>query len=231
MRLGAQRSKGHSGRDKTLADRGDAFDLFNRNRLAQRLDREQITQVDRRVGLHGFRKLLPQRIGRIVTCSLQHMHCLRLPRMLFAGPAGFVETTNWQHVRATFPAFGVDLFQLGLNTVRSNARNATVHTGEIFGNHSAGQAHGFKVQTTAIGRQHGNPHLGHDFQQTCINRSAITVHRLGQCPINKAAPQTIRDGILRQIGVNGCGSTADQHGEIMRINAFCCTHVDRTEGP
>ncbi len=105
-----------------------------------------------------------------------------------------------------------------------------MHAGEIFGHHRAGQAHGLKVQTAAIGRQHRNPHLRHDLQQTRINRLAIAAHGFGQSAFDQPATHPVRDGILRQIGVHRGRPTADQHRKIMRINAFRRPHVDRTEG-
>ena len=74
VRLGRQRAKAHPRRHKALADRGDAFHLFNRHRLAQRLDVQKVAYVDRRVGPHRGTVLLPQVIGCAVAGRLQHMH-------------------------------------------------------------------------------------------------------------------------------------------------------------
>ena len=151
VRLWAQRPQAHARRHKPLADRGDAFHLLNRHRLAQHLDVQQIANVNRRIGPHRGGILLPDVIRRPVTGRLQHMHRLGFPSVLFARPPRLVDAANRQHIRATRPALGVHLFDLHLQTLQTNARNPALHAGEIFRHHGAGQTHSLKVQTPAIG--------------------------------------------------------------------------------
>ena len=40
----------------------------------------------------------------------------------------------------------------------------------------------------------------------------------------------VRDALLRQIGVDGRGTHADQHGEIMHVQAFRRAHIHAGEG-
>ena len=41
---------------------------------------------------------------------------------------------------------------------------------------------------------------------------------------------TVCNGVLRQIGVDCCGTSADQHGKIMRVKALARAHVQAGEG-
>ena len=137
VRLRAQRAQRHARRDKALADRGDAFHLFQRHRRAQWLHIHQIAQVDRRIGPHLVRKLLPQLVRRLVARHLQHVHRRRFPSMGLAGFARFIEAADGQNVCAAGPAFGVHFFGLGLQAADADAGNPAEHAGEVFRAHRA----------------------------------------------------------------------------------------------
>ena len=157
------------------------------------------------------------------------MHGLGFPSVLFARSPRLVEPADGQNIRATAPAFGVHFFGLDLNTGQTNTRNAALHAGEIFGNHGARQAHRLKIQTAPIRRNHRDAHFGHDLQKAGIDRIAIAPHRIEQAAFDQAARDTVSDGILRQISIHRGGTATDQHGKVMRINAFGRPHVDGTK--
>ena len=122
-------------------------------------------------------------------------------------------------------------FQLVLDTVQTDARNAAVHTWEIFRNHRTRQAHSFKVKATAIGRENRNTHLRHDLQQTSVDSSAVVFNSVRQRQIDQATFNTIRERVLCQISVHSGRATADQNSKVMRVDTFSRTHVDRCERP
>ena len=46
----------------------------------------------------------------------------------------------------------------------------------------------------------------------------------------QAAAMAVGDGLLREIGVHRGGADADQHREVMHVEAFGRAHVERGEG-
>ena len=110
MRLRAQCAQRHARCDEALADRSDAFHLFNRHGRAKGFDRQQVPQMDRRVVLHLLGILLPQPVGGIVTGRLHQVHGLRFPSVLFARPTRFVKAADGQNVGAALPALCVHVF-------------------------------------------------------------------------------------------------------------------------
>ena len=226
VRLGAERPQRHARRDKALADRRHALDLFNRDRLAQRLDRHQVAQMNGRIGLHRRAVAFPELIARLVAGGLQDMHRLRTPGRF----PRLVEPADGQNILRPAPAFAVHLFQLGLNTAHADAADAAGQTGEIFRAHGAAQAHRLEIQTAAIRGNHRNSHLRHDLQETLINRRAIACDRLGQAAVNQAARNAVCDAVLGQIGVDHRCPGADQHREIMRVDTFGRAHIQAREG-
>ena len=137
MRLRAQRAQRHARRHEPFPDRCDAFHLFQRHRRTHRLHIHQIAQVDRRIGPHLVRKLLPQLVRRLVARHLQHVHGRRFPGVGLAGFARLIEAADGQDVCAAGPAFGVYFLGLGLQAADADAGNPAKHAGEIFRAHRA----------------------------------------------------------------------------------------------
>ncbi len=230
VRLGRKRAKAHARRHEPLADRGDAFHLFNRHRLAQRLDVEKVAQVNWRVRPHHRRILLPEVETALFAGGLQQVHAWRFPSVFFARAARLVKAAHRQHVLPAQPAAGVHLFELALDAVQANAGNAALHAGEVFGHHRAAKAHRLEVKAAAIARNHRNAHLRHDLEQPGVDCRAVAAHRFDQTAFDQTPLTPVGNGILRKIGVYRGGAAADQHGNIVRVNAFCRTHVDAGEG-
>ncbi|MPL60913.1 hypothetical protein SDC9_06477 [bioreactor metagenome] len=231
VRLRPERAERHAGGDEALADRGDRFHLLDRHRLAERLDVEQVTDVNRRVRPHHRRILLPQVIARPVAGRLQHVHRLRFPGVLLAGAARLVEAADRQHVLTAKPALRMHLLQLVLDAVQADAGDARMHAREELGHHGARQAHRLEVQTTAIGGDDRDPHLRHDLQQARVDRVTIAAHVVDERAGQQAALDAVIDAVLREVGVHRRRARADQHGEVMAVDAFGRAHVHRGEGP
>ena len=134
--LRRQSTKRHSGRHKPLPNGCDRFHLFNRNRLTQGFDIQQIAQMNGRVGFHLGTELLPHLVRGLVTGDLQHVHAGGFPGMSLAGLAGFVKTTDGQH-RVRRPTTGMNFFGLALNTRHTDATDTAGHTGEELRTHRA----------------------------------------------------------------------------------------------
>ena len=135
MRLWRQRPEAHARRHKPFADRRDAFNLVHRNRFRSRCEIQQITQMDRWIGLHFFGILLPQIKRCAITGRLQQMHGLRFPSVFFARSTFFVKPTNRQNILLAQPTFGMNFGDFALNPDQTNARNTAVHPGEKLCNH------------------------------------------------------------------------------------------------
>ncbi len=164
-----------------------ALHLFQRDRFAQRLDRQQIAQMDRRVRLHRLGIGLPDLIGRLVTCHLHQVHRLRTPSVGLTGFACLVEATNRQNVLTTAEASARG-FPRPCAEARSGQcpKSGSACRGSI-PQHGTAQTHGLEVQTPAIGGNHRNPHLRHDLEQALIHRFTVLGHRLGQRKVPAAA--------------------------------------------
>ncbi len=103
------------------------------------------------------------------------------------------------------------------------------HAWEKLRTHCAAQAHGFKIQPATIGGDDRDAHLGHDLQKPLINGIAVAFYSLCKGAIQQAALDTVRQRILRQIGVHNSRAAPDQNGKIMRINTFGRAHIERAE--
>ena len=231
MRLRAQCTKAHAGRDKTLPYGSDALHFFDGYWIAKRLDVQKIAQVDRRIALHLGRILLPDFVRGFVTRHLHHVHRRRFPGMCLARLARFVKTADGHDRSVRGPTTLVHFFGLVLNSPDTDTTDATGHAGEVLGTHRTAEAHGLKVQAATIGRNHRNPHLGHDLQQALIDGMTIACHRLGQCRVQQAALDPIRQRILCKVGVDHRRTRADEHSKVVRVDTFCRPHVERAKCP
>ena len=190
--LGRQRAKGHARRHETLADRGDGFDLFDRHWGPQRLDVQQVAQMDRRIALHLGAILLPHLVGRFVAGHLQHVHRRCFPCVGLAGFARLVEAADGHDDAITLPTTVVDRFGLALDTGHTDPADTAGHAGEVFRAHRTAQPYGFEVQAATVGGHDADAHLRHDFQQALINRLAVAGHRGRQVHVQQTTPDTIR---------------------------------------
>jgi len=231
VRLGRQRTKAHPRRDEPLADRGDAFHFFQRDCLAHRLDRHQVAQMNGRLGLHRRRILLPQRIARLVAGRLHHVHGLRAPGMGFTRFARLVEAADRQDILTVPEGAGMHFLDLGLNPRDANPRNPARQARKIFRAKRAAQPDRLEIEAAAIGGDNRDAHLRHDLEKPQVNRRAIARHRFGQAAVDQPARDAVGQRVLGQVGVDRGCTRADQHGEIMRVDAFGRAHVEAAKGP
>jgi len=83
----------------------------------------------------------------------------------------------------------------------------------------------------AIGADDRDAHLGHDLQQTLVDRLLEAVQALIERQVaEQATTVPVGDRLLRQVGVDRRGADADQHGVIVYVHALRRAYVQRREG-
>ena len=64
-----------------------------------------------------------------------------------------------------------------------------------------------------------------------VNRLTVFLHRLRQGHVQEPALNPVGEGIFGQIGVHHGRAAAHKHREVMRVDTFRRTHVERGKGP
>ena len=156
---------------------------------------------------------------------------LRLPGVRLAAPARLVEAADRQQSSAAGRRLACSVAQLLLDADDADAGDARGHAGEELRHQRAAEADRLEVAAAAIGRDDRDAHLGDDLEQPLVDGGAGSSPRLARAVMSNR-PRSTRssDGILRQLGVDRGGADADQHREIMRVDAFGRADVQRAEG-
>ncbi len=114
---------------------------------------------------------------------------------------------------------------------QADAGNARGHAGEELADQGARKADGLEIIAAAIGGDDGNADLGHDFEQALVDRFFVAAEAFLEGELaEQAARLAVGDALLCQIGVDGGGAHADQHGEVMHVQAFRRADVEAGEG-
>jgi hypothetical protein len=80
----------------------------------------------------------------------------------------------------------------------------------------------------AIAGDHRDSHFRDDLEQAVVDRLAVPLQAVLAAEIaEQPALAAVLDRRLGEIGVHGGSTNADQHSEIMGVEAFRRTHVDR----
>ena len=231
MRLGRERAQGHARRHEPLADFGNRLDLVDRHRLVRIVEFEQVAQIDGLQIAHAARKL---QIGRITVGlhrRLEEVHQLRRIGMFLAAIALAVEAAD----RQARDGAVIGRLMLEARAVMQRgialARNLRRHAGEKIVHQCAGKAHRLEIIAAAIAADDRDAHLGHDLQQALVDRDAKPLDAGVEVEIPEQSPRmAVRYRGFGQIGVHRGRADADQHREIMGIEAFSRPHVDRRIG-
>src|SRR3546814_6486096 len=89
------------------------------------------------------------------------------------------------------------------------------------------EADRLEIIAAAIAGDDGDPHLRHDLEQAVVHRLAEAIDALVEREIaEQAARMAVGDRLLREIGVHRGRADADQHREIMGVEAFGRAYVD-----
>ena len=226
-----QCSERHARRHEPLADLGYRFHFVDMHRLGPRLDIQEVAHVDRQSRLQFLGVLFPQGIASAVAGRLKHVHGLSFPCMCLARLASFVEPADRQQPRRSAPGQLVKFKHLFLQAGHPDAGYAALHAGKVFGDHCPGQPERLEIQAASVGRDHGDAHLGHYFQQALINGVPVCRDGLLQCPAEQAGRNALGKRVLRQIRVHVGSPATDQNGKVMWIQALRGSDVQSRERP
>ena len=151
--------------------------------------------------------------------------------MRLAALAGLVEAADRQRGDLLVEGARMQARHFGRDTREADAGNAARHAREDVGHHRARQPHRLEQIGTTIGRNHRDTHFGNDLEEAGAHRVEVALHHLAKREFaEQPARVAIREAVLRQIGVDGCGADADEHSEIMRIETLRRAHIDRGVG-
>ena len=117
------------------------------------------------------------------------------------------------------------------DALQADAGDAALHAGEEFRHQRARQADGLEIVSAAVAADDRDAHLGHHLQQPLVHRLLVVGDAVLQRGVaEQPAPLAVGDALLRQIGVHRGGADADQHGEVMHVEAFGRADVQAGEG-
>ncbi len=229
--LGAERAQRHAGGDEALADLVDALDFVQRDRGAIGPPVQELAQLDRAEAAHAFAVALVAVVGAGVAGVLQGVDETRFKRVRLARAAGLVEAADRDGRGRFAPRRAVHLHRLLLQTGQADAGDARGHAGEELRRHGARQADGLEVVAAAIGRNHRDAHLGQDLQQARLDGALVVEQQVAQRQIAGQAPlHAVLGALLSEVGVNGGSAHADQHREVVGVQALGRAHDQRHIG-
>ena len=231
MRFRAQRAERDAWRHQALADFGDAFNLIDR--YGDDPVRAEVQQVPQRYGLlpaHAFHVAAVGLEAVVGHRRLQRVDQPAIERVHLALAAQLVHAAHRQRVALPIPSRLVQRQDLARNAGQADAADTGLHTGEELGHECPRQADRLEIVAAAVRADDGNAHLGHHLQQALVDRFLVALHGLlGREGGEQPAPVPVGDAFLRQIGVDRGGADANQHGEIMRVQALAAADVERRE--
>ncbi len=231
MRFRAECAERDAGRHQTLPDFGDRFHVVDRHRCLARLEVEQIAQIDRRRGAHALAVFLVGTVGFGGHGLLQGVDQRAFEGMGFAAAAIAIKPAHRQGRYVLVPGLAMQLQHFLLDAGQADAGDARGHAGEIFRHQRAAQTQGLEVVAAAIGADHRNAHLGHDFQHALVERLLVVLDALlGRQFSKQPTCGAVQHRLFGQICVDRGGAGADQYRHVMHVEAFRAAHVERGEG-
>ncbi len=226
MRLRADRAERHRPGGEALHDFAGRLDFFERQgrirqaQIHQSAQRAQVAilPVDQRGVL--LERLELVRLHRV----LQLGNRRRIQQMILpAGPEMIVSTQVERRFRLRHGPERVGVLAASLlgQNVQTDAFDARRRAGEIPVDERLVQADGLENLGAAIALQRGNAHLRKHLQQALVDRLEIVFQRCIQRDVaQKAVLHAAFDRLDGQIGIDGAGSIADEHGEVMYFARF-----------
>ena len=101
---------------------------------------------------------------------------------------------------------------------------------EVFRAQRARQADRLEIVAAAIAADDRDAHLGHDLEQALVDRLLVAPEALVQGePGEQAARVAVGDRRLGEVGVDRRGADADQHRDVVHVQALARAHRDRAE--
>ena len=219
MRLRRQGAQGHTGAVEALQDRRDRFHLVERNGLRARLQPQKIADARHRPLVHQRRELLVLPVVARHHGRLQHRDDVRVVHVVLAVMHVFEQTTLLHAFRGV-PGALRQVLRVGLQVGEIRALNAAVRAFETERYHVLAQAHDLEQLRAAVARDGGDPHLGHDLEQSLANAAAIAAAQfLARVRIHfhRALAHEIEQRLVRQIRIHGRGAIADETREMVGV--------------
>ena len=153
-------------------------------------------------------------------------------RMCFPAGAIPIEPADGKCRHFLGERFGMLPADALLDPGQTDARNAGWHAREVLGHHGTRQSHGFEIVAGAIGRDDRDAHLRDDLEQAGTDAVHVALHAFAQPPAaEQATGMPIGNAFLCQPGVDSRRTNANQNCEVMRIDAFRRTNIQRRERP
>ena len=231
MRLRAQRAEGNAWRDQALADRGDAFHLFNRLGVMARFKGQQITQIDRPVAADRVAILLIQVVTVVRAGHLQSVNHTPFEGVPLAALAQTILSAHRQRHHGAIEGPLMHVHDPLLKALKAEPGNPRGHAREMTGDQRARQANGLEVIAAAIGRKDRDAHFRHDFQKAILDRLLEMSDGGGQRnAVEQTAGMAVGNRLLSDIGVDGGAADTDQDREVMHVQAFAGAHIERGKG-
>ena len=231
VRLRRQRAERDPRRHQAAADVGDRLHFLQRRRLGGAAEIEEVAHADGRQLRRALGVAAVGGVGIVRHRVLEDVDQLAVEGVRLAAVAVAVEAAHRQRRRALGEGAAVALQNHALDPRQADAGDARRHSGEEPRHQRPRQAERLEIVAAAIGAQHRDAHLRHDLEDSVVHGLLVGGERLRERHAGRQpAAVAVGDGLLRQIGVDGGGADADEHGEIMHVEALGAAHVDRGVG-
>src|SRR5690606_26720096 len=104
--------------------------------------------------------------------------------------------------------------------------DAAGHATEAQLDHLVGQADGFEQLRTPVGGHGGDAHLREDLQQALGNALAVVLERFVDIAQHFTAADQVGQHLVGEVRVDGGGTEAQQHAEVVRVAGGGGFHQD-----
>ena len=226
---GAQR---HARCHEALANLINRLNAGYRNRCPGRLEVQQVTQLNRVARVNSLHIFAIDGIIAAVTRSLKRMDQISIQGMRLFGCTQAVKATHGKRNHVLIECGLVSDERILFKARKPEPGNPAAHAWEVVRYERAGETQCFEIIATAIRRDYGNAHLGHDLQQPALDGFLEVQHAFIEIEIpEQPSCLAVGDDILRQISVHASRTDTNQNRKIMRVETLCRPHRDGAERP
>ena len=221
----AEGADGHGRGVEAGEQPGGWLHLIQRNRGGALFERQQIPQGGDRALVHQTGILLVIGIVAGAHRHLQGLHHVRVVGVVLATVDEFQEAALGQRLAAEPGQTGqIDLILLDVGKV--GTLDAARYAAEAEFDHGPGEADGFEQLGAAVACHRADAHLGHHLVEALVDAVAVVEHGLAQAHLEHALFYLLGEGLVGEIGVDGGGAKAQQHGEVVRVAHARGLHQD-----
>ncbi len=210
---------------EALEDRLQRLDLLQRQRLFGHLHLQQVAD-------HRHRALVDQRgvflelgVVALLHGGLQGVDHIRIVGVVFATVNELQQAALLDRL-ARAPGFGCQQLLVAFQVCETRTLDAAGNALEAQADHFLGQADGFEQLRTTVGGDGGDTHLRQDLQQALGDALAVVLEDFVQVAQHFAGTDQVGQHFIGQVRVNGRGTEAQQHGEVVRVTGGSGFHQD-----